>query len=115
MEGNYLKLANILLSILFILLLTACSDPIPPEKSEYVGEWEGETMVLIITQDGRVNYERNQNSKRVSIDSPIKSFDGNNFIVGVGSMTTTFVVSKPPHFDGENWKMTVDGEEVIKQ
>jgi hypothetical protein len=36
-------------------------------------------------------------------------------VVGVGPMTTTFVVSRPPWRDEALWKMTVDGVELVKR
>lgn len=50
-----------------------------------------------------------------SIDAPLKEFQGDNFVVGVGPIATTFVVSARPHQDGSAWKMTVDGVELTKK
>jgi hypothetical protein len=91
------------------LLLTACGKPVPPEKSAYVGEWHEKTMYLLITQDGSVRYKRLNGGATTSVDAPLKGFIGDNFEVGVGPMSTTFVVSKPPYQENGNWKMVVDG------
>jgi hypothetical protein len=34
--------------------------------------------------------------------------------VGVGPITTTFLVSKPPYREGEQWKMVVDDVTRVK-
>lgn len=95
-------------------LLIACGEPLPTDKSAYEGEWRGPNVRLLITREGNVEYERNEGKKKISINAPIKEFDGNNFSVGMGMFSTTFVVSKPPHQDRGVWKMTVDGVELVK-
>jgi hypothetical protein len=108
-----MKLARII-PFLLILALAACSKPIPPEKAAYVGEWRETNMYLLITQDGNVKYKRRDGSNTVSINAPIQKFDGNDFDVGIGALKTTFYVSKPPYQVNGQWKMVVDGVELIK-
>ncbi|MEQ1772226.1 MAG: hypothetical protein ABL891_00470 [Burkholderiales bacterium] len=97
-----------------MLLLAACANPVPPEKSAYVGQWNAPGMSLLITQDGSVDYRRLKGGVKTSITAPLKKFEGDNFVVGVGLWTTTFVVSRPPREDAGRWKMTVDGVELIR-
>lgn len=107
---------SFILTLLTLLALAGCAKPIPPERSAYVGEWEADAMALLITQDGRVAYKRlfgSSGSKSVS--GPIQSFEGNNFIVGIGPVKTRFVVSVPPHEVRGEWKMTVDGVELTRR
>ena len=96
------------------MLLAACANPVPPEKSAYVGHWEAPGMSLLITQGGQVAYRRKKGSTTSEINAPLKKFDGDNFVVGVGLWTTTFVVSKPPREESGRWKMTVDGVELSR-
>jgi hypothetical protein len=104
--------------LLFLMALlgfvAGCGKPVPPEKSAYVGEWREKTMYLLITQDGSVEYKRLKGGASTSVNGPLKRFSGNNFEVGIGPMATTFVVSKPPYKDGDNWKMVVDEVELTK-
>jgi hypothetical protein len=95
-------------------LVLACTKPIAQERMAYVGDWQAKNMRLTITAAGEVHYLRVNGSARKSIDAPLKSFEGDDFIVGVGPLTTKFVVSSPPHRDGNVWKMTVDGVEVVR-
>jgi hypothetical protein len=95
--------------------LAGCSKPLPPEKAAYAGQWNGAQVSLLITKEGRVEYKRVEGSNKTSINAPVKEFKGNDMVVGVGPMDTTFVVSQPPHQDGETWKMTVDGNELTRQ
>ncbi len=71
-------------------------------------------MYLLITQDGSVHYKRLKAGASTSVEGPLKGFDGNNFEVGIGPMSTTFIVSKPPYQEGGKWKMVVDGIELTK-
>ncbi len=99
---------------LLALLLSGCWKSVPPEKSAYVGEWRERTMSLGIMQNGMVRYDRFKDGKTTSFARPIKKFVGDNFEVGIGSLSTTFYVSKPPYQDGETWKMVVDGVELTR-
>lgn len=98
---------------LFLLVsltwLSSCGVPVPADKMDYVGEWQAPNMYLSITADGRVKYKRKKGSMTKSIDAPLQGFDRNDFIVGVGSLKTTFRVDKPPYEDNGQWKMIVDG------
>jgi hypothetical protein len=99
-----------------LLLLAACSGtPLPAEKASYAGDWRAQNMRIVITAQGHVSYERRDGSTSKSINAPLKRFDGDNFVVGIGPMTTTFVVSRPPWRDEALWKMTVDGVELVKR
>jgi hypothetical protein len=104
-----------LVTALLVIALSGCGKPVPSEKAAYVGEWSGMAMAILITQDGSVAYRRLEGGVNKSIDGPLKGFEGNNFVVGVGPVSTTFVVSVPPHLDGDAWKMTVDGIQVTKK
>ena len=103
-----------LLPLALALTLAACAQPVPPDKLAYVGEWKGGGMWLLILQSGRVEYERAKGSGKTSVSGPLKKFEGDNFSVGIGLLTTTFVVSKPPYPDAGVWKMVVDGVELTR-
>ena len=99
----------------FICLLSGCNSiPIPEEKKAYVGTWEGVGFHLTITEDGGVNYRRVKGNNTTTISGPVKSFVGDNFVVGVLFITTTFKVQHPPYMEGNEWLMVVDGVELKK-
>jgi hypothetical protein len=97
------------------LAIAGCAKPVPAAKSAYVGEWQRPEMYLLITQDGSVKYKRLKSGGETSVEGPLQEFDGDDFSVGIGSMSTRFDVSVPPHQlkDG-SWKMTVDGLELTR-
>jgi hypothetical protein len=105
--------ATLLLAL--ALLLAGCGDPLPQDKMEYAGDWRARDMQLVITPGGRCQYKRRrEGGNSNSISAPIQRFEGDNFVVGVGLFTTTFVVSKPPRLVEGRWRMTVDGVELIR-
>src|SRR5262245_36562397 len=106
---------TLMTSFAALLLATGCAKPVPAEKAAYVGEWHGTAMALLITQDGSVAYRRLEGGISKSIDGPLRDFQGDDFVVGIGPISTTFVVSAVPHLQGEAWKMTVDGVELTRK
>jgi hypothetical protein len=92
-----------------LLTLTACGQPVPNDKVAYVGEWESPTMSLVIPQSGNVRYKHVKGSTTTSVDAPLRKFEGDNLVVGLPFVSTTFEVSKPPFEEAGSWKMVVDG------
>jgi len=103
------RMKKIFLASLFFLVLVSCSNPIPESKMDYVGVWQGRGMGLLILPDGTVSYERLKEGGKVSVNGPLKEFVGDDFVVGVLFITTTFEVSEPPHEVNGQWQMVVDG------
>jgi hypothetical protein len=97
-----------------LLILSACGQPVPEDKATYVGEWRAQTMSLLLRQDGRVVYKRIKGGLTTSIDGPLQRFEGDNFVVGLPFISTTFEVSKPPYEEAGTWKMVVDGVELTR-
>lgn len=96
------------------ILLWGCSTPVPPDKQDYVGTWRGGGMTLVITAEGRVEYERVRGSVKKSLSAPLRSFEDDDLVVGIWGLTTTFRVQRRPHRDGADWKMLVDGVELVR-
>lgn len=100
--------------LLSCLALWGCSKPVPADKAAYVGEWRSREMSLLITADGTVHYLRYKGGGQVKVTGPLREFKGDDFVVGVPFVTTTFVVSRPPQADDGKWKMVVDGVELTR-
>ncbi|MGD9044617.1 MAG: hypothetical protein PVG06_12935 [Desulfobacterales bacterium] len=113
---NSLYRYTILLAVVgFICGLSGCNSiPIPEEKKDYVGTWVGVGFHLTITDDGAVNYRRVKGRNTKTVTGPVKSFNGDDFVVGVLFITTTFKVQHPPYMEGNEWLMVVDGVELKK-
>ena len=97
-----------------LLLLSACSKPLPEDKRMYAGEWQSQEMYLLILPDGTVAYKRLKNGGSTSVNGPLKEFNGNDFVVGIGPLSTTFEVSEPPHEVDGHWQMVVDGVRLTR-
>jgi hypothetical protein len=108
------NIRSMMLAGLLGLLLVGCAKPLPTDKARYAGEWKGGPIWLLITPDGRAVYERKDGNMSKKIDAPVKEFKGDNFVIGVGFMSTEFAVSAPPHEEAGVWRMTVDGVELTR-
>ena len=108
------RLSRFISASFLALLLWGCGKPLPPDKVSYSGVWESPGMALLITLDGTVSYKRLKNGGTVSVNGPIQTFEGNNFSVGIGLISSIFVVSKTPYQDGDQIKMVVDGVTLVR-
>lgn len=92
-----------------LMVLAACSKPLPEDRLEYVGDWQSKEMRLLILQDGTVSYKRLKGGGTVSVNGPLQEFAGDDFTVGLWVFKTTFKVTEPPHEVEGVWQMVVDG------
>ena len=98
-------------------MLSACGQQVPDDKAAYVGAWHAQGMDLELTREGTVHYKRvwrntGLGTTTTKINAPLQRFEGDNFVVGILFLTTTFEVSTPPHQEAGTWKMVVDGVEL---
>ncbi|WP_297831958.1 hypothetical protein [Thermomonas sp.] len=101
--------------LLATLGLAGCGQSVPPDKQAYIGEWQSNGMAVNISQSGKVIVvKEGGGNASTRVEAPLQGFDGNDFIVGLGPMKTTYRVSVPPHEDNGEWKMTVDGKELTR-
>lgn len=107
-------LASLVLAAGLLFSAAAWADPVPADKLNYVGNWQGKDMELSLTKEGKVEYKRGRPNDQVNLSIDLKGFKGNNFEAGVAFVRTTFVVGKAPHREGGKWKMTVDGVELTR-
>jgi hypothetical protein len=102
--------------------LAGCGTYIPFEKSLYAGEWACDTVRLRIRAEGWVRYEEFKDigiapfegTASRFVEGPLKGFKGDDIQVGVGPVVKTITVNKTPYLDGDDWKMVVDGKELIR-
>lgn len=105
---------KLILLFLVVLTISSCSKPLPADKLSYAGEWQNREMYLLILSDGTVAYQRLKNGGTTSVNGPIKEFVGDDFIVGLAFLTTTFDVTEAPHLVDDKWVMVVDGIRLTK-
>ncbi len=111
--------AGIAGAILIALTLAGCAcagcegTPVPEERQDIVGKWEGAAVTLNVTAEGHCHYVKIGAGKK-EINAPVQRWGDDGFDVGLGGVTTTFEVSQWPHEDGGKWKMTVDGAELVR-
>ena len=114
----FIRMMTLVCCLLVPQLGFATPAPVPPAKSAYVGDWQGKAMRLHIAQDGKIEYKRDQPGKNVNLSIELVRFDGDNIEAGANTawfkVSSTFVVSQPPHREGGKWKMVVDGVELTK-
>jgi len=115
MRKNFHRFVWVLfLGALSCLMIGCQSVPVPEEKKAYVGTWEGIGFRLTIYENGGIDYRRVNGNYSTSLTGPLKSFRGDDFVVGVLFVTTTFEVQHPPYLEGDDWFMVVDGVELKK-
>ncbi len=112
------RLALFAFAIVLVLVVAVArpwgGKPLPPDKTNYIGEWKAPGMYLEITRDSAVHYKRTKKDSTTSINAPLQKFKGDDFSVGFLFLSTTFVVSRPPYQEGDKWKMVVDGVELTR-
>ena len=99
---------------LALLLLAACTRPLPADYADYAGHWRGEGVLLVIAANGHADYERVREGMRTSVEGPAHGFGPDGFKIGLGPLSARFEVQVPPHFADGRWRMTVDGVELTR-
>ncbi|MDX1802467.1 MAG: hypothetical protein R3292_00200 [Alcanivorax sp.] len=107
---------RILALLTLLLSLTACRKPLPQDRLDYAGYWTADTMVMLVTPGGQVEFKHLVDDVSTHIGGPLKQFQGNDIQVGFGPLVSTLKVDVPPHrqADGQ-WTMTVEGVKLIRQ
>ena len=53
-----MRLVPVIALLVGLALMAGCSKPVPPEKASYVGHWQNQSVFLLITAEGRVEYRK---------------------------------------------------------
>ncbi len=97
-----------------LLALAACREPVPADYSQYTGHWRGDGVRLVLLPNGQASYERISEGSRTRIEGPVHGFDKEGFRIGVGLFSARFKVQQPPHLFEGQWRMTVDGHDLVR-
>lgn len=108
------RLPALAIVALACLALAACREPIPADYAQYAGHWRGDGVRLVLMPNGQGDYEKVSEGSRTRIEGPVHSFDAQGFSIGVGALSARFSVEKPPHQSEGHWRMTVDGQELVR-
>jgi hypothetical protein len=113
------KRISLVILIAALPMLSACGQPVADDKAAYVGEWHAQAMDVELTKDGTIHYKRVRGTATgatttTTVNAPLRRFEGDNFVVGIPFLSTTFEVSAPPHQEAGTWKMVVDGVELTR-
>jgi len=101
---------------LFTLLLVACSaDPIPEDKSDYVGVWQGGNIFLEIKADGNGSYAKIQQDASETVDAPIRQLGDGKIVLKYFLFSKTLELTRAPYQEDGKWKMIIDGVTLEKQ
>ena len=89
------------------------------DRQNYIGEWRGANVNLLIKPDGAIEYRRSEvvgdTTNTDTVSGPINNFDGANFTVGILGQNTRFEIAEAPHQNGNGrMTMTVNGERLEK-
>ena len=100
-----MRLTRVIVACL-VALLMGCAEPLPPEKTDYVGEWRAENMRLHIAKNGHVEYQRRTQNGNVSInaamtikpsETKIPTLSSNFFILKIMFFFVRNAVDKTMH------------------
>ena len=83
---------------LCILLLTACSEPLPQDKRHYAGTWQNDdsSTIFKISPSGQLHYIKLEIRGKKSITGKIQSFHHNIIQIGFWPFSSEFRVSAAP-------------------
>ncbi|MGE8540036.1 MAG: hypothetical protein ACN6NX_01960 [Acinetobacter sp.] len=97
---------------LCLMLLSACSNPVPQNMRKYAGTWRNDdsSVVIEISPEGRLKYRLVEINNKKSIQGNIQSLDNSIIHIGYGPFSSKFKVTAEPHLNNNGiWSMTVDG------
>lgn len=113
-----MKVFSLALCLILSLFLVACTQPLDDDKTHYVGSWMSadSSVTIVISPEGRIEYNNKQPRKSASLSAPIQSFQGDSFKAGIGPFSTEFKVTQAPTQDAQgNWFMVIDGYTLAKR
>jgi len=85
-------------------------EPVPPDKADYVGTWRSDDGVVTLTiqADGFLTHTKSQGMSNSEFNAPIKAFEDDAIIAGIGPAVQTFKIDKPPKKVKGDWRMMVN-------
>jgi hypothetical protein len=115
------KFAAIVILTLCTLLLLGCYTALTPEQKQYAGEWKytqndkSITATLIINESGSGNYLEKQENLSTKMSNVPIIIDQNTITIGISILTKKMSITTPPHQEGNQTIMILDGKRYVKQ
>lgn len=106
------------LPLALVLALAACSSPppgAPLDVATIAGSWRGDHVALDIDEAGTVHYQRTGTTNAKLSGLSLSNLSSTGFDVGVGMLSTHFVINSVPATAGDTTTMTIDGVVLTKQ
>lgn len=100
--------------LLAVALLAGCGGELPPDKAAYAGLWKNNETSLLITENGRLEYESNAGTVQTSLSAPIKAFTDTSIAAGFLFLASDFRIDRPPEEVNGVWSMVIDGQELYR-
>lgn len=106
------------LTLFLNILLTACSEPIPADKKNYIGQWMSvdSQVTLLIEAKGQLQFSNKKPRQQLSISGAVKSFPPDSLRVSTIPFSTDLQVDQTPYQDQQgHWFMVVNGYTLAKR
>lgn len=120
-DGAYVMVRSKPLFLLAIVLvfvaLTGCSgEPVPEDKSEFVGYWSaGDGSYVQIQKNGDCKYKWIEGNTTTELTSGGASFEDGKFLCSFLVFDGPFSIDEAPHEEGGTWRMKLEGKELEKR
>lgn len=107
-----------------LLVWVSCAKPLPDDKKIYIGTWANDLIIeggqsidtpmvhLAIFSQGKISYTVRKDGKTTTLNAPIIRFEDGRIFYGYPKMERDLLITEPPHDEGVEIWMTVDGYRV---
>jgi len=109
-----LRLRQGALACLFATATLGCGGPVPQDKLDYIGHWEGGGATLDIAADGGLSYRLIKGSSETEYQGPILEFRPDAIVIGIPVVNSTITVQQPPTLEDGEWSMVTDDVRIFR-
>lgn len=97
-----------------LLGLVACAEPLTPDQQDFVGLWKNSETSLLITTDGRLDYQSHKGAADASLSAPITLLTEDRLEAGFWFFSGEFELGGRPVQENGSLVLVVDGEKLFK-
>ncbi|MCO7226530.1 hypothetical protein [Pleionea sp. CnH1-48] len=103
---------RILVLLISLGLLQACTQPLPSNKHHYAGHWKNHQTSLQISTEGRLNYQSTKAQQEYS--GSVDQLTDKAIKVSHWFSKQSLIVNEPPYLEDGYWTMIINGEKVFR-